>query len=71
MIAELANKKVVFEIPNEIESSGYSKATKARLDGRKIKKTWMESQVRHKKWFVKNTKSIESRREVELTKKSK
>jgi len=38
MIAELANKKVVFEIPDEIESSGYSKATKARLDGRKIKK---------------------------------
>lgn len=38
MIAELAKKKVVFEIPDEIESSGYSKATKARLDGSKIKK---------------------------------
>lgn len=38
IIAEYANKKVVFEIPDAIESAGYSKATKARLDGNKLQK---------------------------------
>lgn len=37
LIAKQANKKVVFQVPDEIESSGYSKATKARLDSTKIK----------------------------------
>lgn len=38
LIAELVCKKVVFEIPNTIEAIGYSKATKARLSGNKLKK---------------------------------
>lgn len=38
VIAEAVNRKVVFEIPDEVESVGYSKATKARLDGTKIKR---------------------------------
>ena len=38
LIAEKTGKKVVFEIPDSVESAGYSKATKARLDGKKIKK---------------------------------
>lgn len=37
IIAGICKKNVVFEIPDEVEASGYSTATKARLDGRKIK----------------------------------
>ena len=37
IIAEIAGTKVVFEIPDAIEAAGYSKATKARLDGSKLK----------------------------------
>lgn len=37
IIAELTGKKVVFELPDEIESAGYSRVTKARLDGTKLK----------------------------------
>ena len=36
-IATICGKKVVFEIPDTVESAGYSKATKARLDGSKLK----------------------------------
>ena len=36
IIAEINCKKVVFEIPNEVEATGYSKATKARLNGSKL-----------------------------------
>lgn len=38
IIADYVGKKVVFEIPNEIESAGYSKATKARLESSKLQK---------------------------------
>lgn len=37
LIAEHAGKKVVFELPDAVESAGYSKATKAILDGSKLK----------------------------------
>lgn len=37
VIADHSGKKVVFEIPDEVEASGYSKATKALLDGGKLK----------------------------------
>ena len=37
VIAGIAGKKVVFEIPDAVEAAGYSTATKARLDGRKLK----------------------------------
>ena len=41
-IAGMSGKKVVFEIPDAIESAGYSTATKARLDGRKLQALgWM------------------------------
>ena len=36
IIADYAEKKVVFEIPDAVESAGYSKATKARLDSSKL-----------------------------------
>ena len=42
IIAGLSKKKVVFEIPDSIEAAGYSKATKARLNGDKLKNLgWM------------------------------
>lgn len=37
VIAKQAGKKVVFQIPDAVEAAGYSKATKARLDGSKLK----------------------------------
>lgn len=37
LIAGLSGSKVVFEVANEVESVGYSRATKARLDGAKLK----------------------------------
>ena len=36
LIASTVGRKVVFELPNETESKGFSKATKARLDNKKI-----------------------------------
>ena len=36
-IADFTGKKVVFEIPDAVEAAGYSKATKARLDSKKLK----------------------------------
>lgn len=38
IIAAFAGTKVVFELPDETEKAGYSKATKARLNSSKIKK---------------------------------
>lgn len=37
IIANIEDKDVLFEIPDSVESAGYSKATKARLDGSKLK----------------------------------
>lgn len=42
LIADKAGKKVVFDLPDEIEAAGYSKATKARLAGSKLKKLGWE-----------------------------
>lgn len=36
IIAEKSGTKVIFELPDEVEKSGYSTATKARLDSAKI-----------------------------------
>ena len=36
IIAEAAGRKVIFELPDNVEAAGYSTATKARLDGRKL-----------------------------------
>lgn len=37
LVAEVSGTKVVFELPDSVEAAGYSKATKARLDGSKIR----------------------------------
>ncbi len=36
LIAEYVGRKVIFEIPDEVENAGYSKATKALLDSSKL-----------------------------------
>ncbi len=42
MIAKSCNTEVVFELPDTVESAGYSTATKARLDGHMLKSLgWM------------------------------
>lgn len=38
VIAAIAGKKVMFETPDAVEAAGYSTATKARLDGSKLKR---------------------------------
>ena len=38
IIADFVGKMVIFELPNKVESAGFSKATKARLDNHKIQK---------------------------------
>lgn len=37
MIAGFSGTEVIFDLPNETEAAGFSKATKARLDGSKLK----------------------------------
>lgn len=37
IIADLCNTEVIFEIPDAVEKAGYSTATKARLDGSRLK----------------------------------
>ena len=37
LVARQAGRSVVFDLPNAVESAGFSKATKARLDGGKLK----------------------------------
>lgn len=37
LIAKMVNKKVVFELPSDVEKKGFSKVTNARLDNSKIK----------------------------------
>ena len=36
IIADICGRKVVYEVPDAVEAAGYSKATKARLDGHKL-----------------------------------
>lgn len=38
LIADLSGTQVIFNLPDSIESTGFSKATKARLDGMKLKR---------------------------------
>ena len=37
MIADIAGTQVIFDLPDATEAAGFSKATKARLDGSKLK----------------------------------
>ncbi len=41
-IADISGTRVIFQLPDDIEAAGFSKATKARLDGTKLKKLCWE-----------------------------
>lgn len=45
MIADIAEKRVVFELPEESEKKGYSTATKAMLDATKLERLGWNAQV--------------------------
>lgn len=45
MLADVAGRKVVFELPDEVERRGYSTATKAMLDVTKLKETGWVARV--------------------------
>lgn len=45
MLADIAGKKVVFELPDEVERRGYSTATKAMLDVTKLKSLGWRARV--------------------------
>ena len=69
MIAGVCDRKVIFEIPDEVEKTGYSTATKARLNGNKlIKLGWcpdysIEDGIKRTIEILKN--SHEMQREIE------
>ena len=44
IVADVCGTRVVFEIPDDIEAAGYSRATKARLANDKIKKLGYHAQ---------------------------
>lgn len=45
ILAEVAGKKVIYELPEESERKGYSAATKAMLDAEKLEKLGWEAKV--------------------------
>lgn len=61
-IANISGKKVIFEIPDQVESEGYSKATKAVLDSSKLYDLGWESKYPLKHGLEHTIKLIESRR---------
>ncbi len=58
IIAEFAGTEVVFELPDETEKAGYSKATKARLDGSKLKKLGWNAKYGIKQGLVRTLKMM-------------
>lgn len=58
IIADFAGKEVVFELPDETEKAGYSKATKARLDGSKLKKLGWNARYDIKQGLVRTLKML-------------
>lgn len=58
IIADFADKEVVFELPDETEKAGYSKATKARLDGSKLKKLGWNAKYDIKQGLIRTMKML-------------
>lgn len=59
-IAEFAGTKVVFDLPDEVEAAGFSKATKARLDGSKIRSLGWKAQFPMDKAIKRTMEVLES-----------
>ena len=60
IIADYAGKKVVFEIPDAVESVGYSKATKARLDSSKLNRLGWKAKYDIKTGIVRTIKMLKA-----------
>lgn len=58
IIAGVAGKEVVFELPDEVEAAGYSKATKARLDGSKLQALGWEAKYNLKSGIERTIKIL-------------
>ena len=58
IIAEYVGKKVVFELPDAVESAGYSKATKARLDSSKLQKLGWKAEYNIKQGLIRTIEML-------------
>lgn len=58
IISDFAGKDVIFELPDETEKAGYSKATKARLDGSKLKKLGWKARYDIKQGLARTMKML-------------
>lgn len=58
IIAEEAGTKVVFDLPDAVEAAGFSKATKARLDGSKLRALGWRAQYSLRKGVVRTIESL-------------
>lgn len=62
VIAGIKGKKVVFELPDAVEAAGYSKATKARLNGDKLLKLGWKPKYDIKSGMERTIRILESLR---------
>lgn len=60
ILAEIANTRIIYEIPDEIEKAGYSTATKARLSGEKLKKLGWKPMYDIKTSLIRTIKIMEN-----------
>jgi UDP-glucuronate decarboxylase len=60
IIADYVGKKVVFEIPDAIENAGYSKATKAIMDGTRLKWIGWNSAYDMKKGLIRTIEILKT-----------
>lgn len=58
MLAELAGTRIIFELPDKVESAGYSKATKALLDSASMEKLGWAAQIHMKEGLAKTVRAI-------------
>lgn len=67
IIAKMNGKEVIFEIPDAIEAAGYSTATKARLNGRKLHDLGWSSQYNIQCGIERTITILRSLRRLEKT----
>lgn len=65
LIADFSNKKVVFDLPSDNEKQGFSKATKARLDGSKLKSLGWKMKYTIKEGIERNLTILKETKEKE------
>lgn len=60
IIAGCVGKKVIFQLPDSVEAMGYSKATKARINGAKLKKLGWEAKYTLKSGISRTIQVLDS-----------